>query len=203
MCQAHNYVLTFIELVHLDCNFDSYDSSPLNSVTLFGNLFFGFICSKRELPAGPGIEEHSIAPPTFHAIFEKTFSSCTFIMQNDGFAALDDGKAAPKILLPCLTFRIGVANLDINDGSRDPFSAYNPEPPPAPKLTSQGVIAIDITEQFIHAAQRPFASPGASKVFHDHVLTDCRARAWATDQGPLFHVVRGCGRVRGAFQCRR
>ncbi len=38
------------------------------------------------------------------------------------------------------------------------FGAYDPEPPPPPKLKSRGVIAMDITEQFAQAAQRmPFS----------------------------------------------
>jgi hypothetical protein len=54
-----------------------------------------------------------------------------------------------------LTFCSGVAHLDVNDGSRDPLSAWNfDQPPPAPKLTSQGVVAMDITEQFVSAAKR-------------------------------------------------
>jgi hypothetical protein len=49
-----------------------------------------------------------------------------------------------------------VANLVVDDGSRNPnaFAAYDSEPPLPPKLKSRGVIAMDITEQFINAAQR-------------------------------------------------
>jgi ribosomal protein L11 len=46
-----------------------------------------------------------------------------------------------------------IANLDIGNGTTNPFAAYDPEPPPAPKLKSKGVIAMDITEQFVDAAQ--------------------------------------------------
>ncbi|EHK98864.1 hypothetical protein M7I_5374 [Glarea lozoyensis 74030] len=51
-----------------------------------------------------------------------------------------------------------VAALDVEDG-REPnpsaaaFAAWNNEPPPAPTLKSDGVIATDITEAFTHAAQ--------------------------------------------------
>ncbi|KAI9052716.1 hypothetical protein LZ554_002992 [Drepanopeziza brunnea f. sp. 'monogermtubi'] len=43
---------------------------------------------------------------------------------------------------------------DENARHRDPFAAYDPLPPPAPKLKSKGVIATDITQQFTHAAQQ-------------------------------------------------
>ncbi|KAL2066239.1 hypothetical protein VTL71DRAFT_2310 [Oculimacula yallundae] len=48
------------------------------------------------------------------------------------------------------------ANLSIDDtGARpNPFAAYDEEPPPAPKLKSKGVIAMDITKQFTQAAQQ-------------------------------------------------
>ncbi|KAG4435336.1 hypothetical protein IFR05_009190 [Cadophora sp. M221] len=49
------------------------------------------------------------------------------------------------------------ANLALNEHENrpvDPFAAYDPEPPPAPKLKSKGVIAMDITEQFTLAAQQ-------------------------------------------------
>jgi len=50
------------------------------------------------------------------------------------------------------------ANLDISDAPSNPaaFAAWQDEPPPAPKLHSKGVIAMDITEQFVDAAQREF-----------------------------------------------
>ncbi|KAH8657006.1 amino-acid N-acetyltransferase-like protein subunit Mak10 [Tricladium varicosporioides] len=51
-----------------------------------------------------------------------------------------------------------VANLEIEDGHRDlttdAFASWNSEPPPAPKLSSKGIIAMDITEQFANAAQQ-------------------------------------------------
>lgn len=34
------------------------------------------------------------------------------------------------------------------------FAAWNGEPPPVPKLKSNGIVAMEITEQFSHAAQR-------------------------------------------------
>jgi len=49
------------------------------------------------------------------------------------------------------------ANLAINDQTdrRDnPFAAFDPEPPPAPKLKSKGVVAMDITNEFTNAAQQ-------------------------------------------------
>ncbi|CAG8984186.1 hypothetical protein HYALB_00004169 [Hymenoscyphus albidus] len=53
-----------------------------------------------------------------------------------------------------------VAAIDI-DESQNPssananaFAAWNGEPPPTPKLKSNGIIAIDITGQFSHAAQQ-------------------------------------------------
>ncbi|KAF4625734.1 hypothetical protein G7Y89_g12427 [Cudoniella acicularis] len=55
-------------------------------------------------------------------------------------------------------FHRQVADLDIEDGPRNPsaavFAAYNSEPPPAPQLKSSGIIAMDVTEQFVNAAQR-------------------------------------------------
>jgi hypothetical protein len=49
-----------------------------------------------------------------------------------------------------------IAGLNINDGpdKTSPFAAYDSEPPPAPKLQSDGVISTDITEEFTNAAQR-------------------------------------------------
>ncbi|KAH7370528.1 amino-acid N-acetyltransferase-like protein subunit Mak10 [Rhexocercosporidium sp. MPI-PUGE-AT-0058] len=49
------------------------------------------------------------------------------------------------------------ANLTLNENENrpvDPFAAYDPEPPPAPKLKSKGVIAMDITDQFTLAAHQ-------------------------------------------------
>ncbi|KAG9241360.1 amino-acid N-acetyltransferas-like protein subunit Mak10 [Calycina marina] len=52
----------------------------------------------------------------------------------------------------------GLANFSLNDNHDDAsqqsqFRSFDPEPPPAPILHSQGVIAMDITKQFINAAQ--------------------------------------------------
>ncbi|KUJ08475.1 amino-acid N-acetyltransferase-like protein subunit Mak10 [Mollisia scopiformis] len=47
-----------------------------------------------------------------------------------------------------------IANLDINDGARDAFAMYDSAPPPAPKLKSKGVIAMDMTAEFANAAQQ-------------------------------------------------
>ena len=49
-----------------------------------------------------------------------------------------------------------IANLNIDDGPGDPFAAYDQEPPPAPKLKSKGVVAMDITDEFTKAAKREF-----------------------------------------------
>ena len=48
-----------------------------------------------------------------------------------------------------------VADLDFNEGPSNlsAFAGFDEEPPPAPKLHSQGVIAMDITEQLTDAAQ--------------------------------------------------
>jgi len=68
----------------------------------------------------------------------------------------------------------------MNDAVKDPFAAFDPGPPPAPNLTSQGVIATDITSQFVNAAQPTVLN---------HVLIDHRARGWAAGEGPLLHIV--------------
>jgi hypothetical protein len=48
-----------------------------------------------------------------------------------------------------------VADLDINEdpSNLSAVAGFGEKPPPAPKLHSQGVIAMDITEQFTDAAQ--------------------------------------------------
>lgn len=48
-----------------------------------------------------------------------------------------------------------VAGLDIEDGppKPGPFVAYELEPPSPPKLKHKGIVTMDITEQFIGAAQ--------------------------------------------------
>jgi hypothetical protein len=49
------------------------------------------------------------------------------------------------------------SSLDIDDGhSRPPgpISAYGEDPPPAPQIHSKGVVATDITAQFIQSAER-------------------------------------------------
>jgi hypothetical protein len=43
------------------------------------------------------------------------------------------------------------------------FAAWNNEPPAAPTLKSDGVVATDITEAFTHAAQRMSCSTISSK----------------------------------------
>jgi hypothetical protein len=73
----------------------------------------------------------------------------------------------------------------MNDAVKDPFAAFDPGPPPAPNLTSQGVIATDITSQFVNAAQRMDLQPTVL----NHVLIDHRARGWAAGEGPLLHIV--------------
>ncbi|KAE8441549.1 hypothetical protein EG329_004857 [Mollisiaceae sp. DMI_Dod_QoI] len=62
-----------------------------------------------------------------------------------------------------------IANLDINNGARDPFAMYDTAPPPAPKLKSKGVIAMDITEQFANAAQPTELDVG--QLVKDHYFT--------------------------------
>ncbi len=52
---------------------------------------------------------------------------------------------------------IDFAGLDVDDGHRKPFAAFDSELPQAPKLKSKGVIAMDITEQFSIAAERKSA----------------------------------------------
>jgi len=48
-----------------------------------------------------------------------------------------------------------VADLAVDNVARSPapFAGYESIPPPAPKLQSRGIIAMDITQQFTHAAQ--------------------------------------------------
>lgn len=52
-----------------------------------------------------------------------------------------------------LTTTIDIANFDINDGTRDLYDMFDLAPPPAPKLKTPGVIAMDITSKFAQAAQ--------------------------------------------------
>jgi len=62
-----------------------------------------------------------------------------------------------------------VADLGLDDGLRNPsaFAVFDSEPPPAPKLKSKGVIAMDITEQFTSAAHRM----SGQNLHGHHVLT--------------------------------
>ncbi|KAK0113641.1 hypothetical protein ONS95_013887 [Cadophora gregata] len=49
------------------------------------------------------------------------------------------------------------ANLAIDDQNEmpiNPFTAFEPDPPAAPKLKSKGVVSMEITKQFAHAAQQ-------------------------------------------------
>jgi hypothetical protein len=48
---------------------------------------------------------------------------------------------------------IAELNLDNGPGIPEAFSAWDSKPPPAPKLHSNGIIAMDITEQFKNAAE--------------------------------------------------
>lgn len=76
-------------------------------------------------------------------------------MGSNGFDAISQGKIFSKDMArPKLTHFSDIANLDINDGARDPFAMWDTVPPPAPKLKSKGVIAMNITEQFANAARR-------------------------------------------------
>ncbi len=76
-------------------------------------------------------------------------------MSNNEFGAISQGKKLSNTKrMSKLTSFAEIANLDINNGARDPFAMYDTAPPPAPKLKSKGVIAMDITEQFANAAQR-------------------------------------------------
>lgn len=76
-------------------------------------------------------------------------------MSSNGFDAISQGKKSLKHMArPKLTHFPDIANLDINDGARDPFAMWDTAPPPAPKLKSKGIIAMDITKQFGHAARR-------------------------------------------------
>ena len=75
-------------------------------------------------------------------------------MNKDGIASMSHGKTALwDISLPESDVSEELANLDIGNGTANPFAAYDPEPPPAPKLKSKGVVAMDITEQFVDAAR--------------------------------------------------
>lgn len=80
-----------------------------------------------------------------------------------------------------------VADLDIDDGPRNPlaFADYESEPPPAPKLKGRGVVAMDITEQFADAA--------TSASFFNTLLRSradrCpRAGCWSAHQGPVLYT---------------
>lgn len=85
-------------------------------------------------------------------------------MSGNGFDAISQGKKFPSnIARPKLTHFSDIANLDINDGARDPFAMWDTAPPPAPKLKNKGVIAMDITEQFGNAARRMCDPPASEK----------------------------------------
>lgn len=87
--------------------------------------------------------------------------------------------------MPCsgelhqLTTSIVVGGLDIDDVPQNPFSAYDEEPPPAPKLQSKGIIAMDITQQFISAAKRMHFSSSS------HVVSRADAVLPGLDIGQL------------------
>lgn len=53
-----------------------------------------------------------------------------------------------------------IASLGINDDPprQAPFAGHEAEPPPAPKLHSRGVVAMEITAQFKQAAERNYAN---------------------------------------------
>lgn len=79
-------------------------------------------------------------------------------MYSNGIADITQRERSLEVLL-FLTKRFCMteaSDLSIDDGPSHsgPFTAFDSEPPPAPKLHSIGVIATDITAQFTHAAQR-------------------------------------------------
>ena len=78
-------------------------------------------------------------------------------MASDDVTHISEGKRAHVGLKASLADEFQeLANLalDGDDHRRPaPFAGYDSEPPPAPKLHSQGIIAMDITQQFTKAAQ--------------------------------------------------
>lgn len=100
---------------------------------------------------GLAIQKHTDGEETL------TRESRTTNMHSNGVASISQGNIPSIVLMIASADNFeGTANLIINDDDRprDQFAAYDSEPPPAPKLKSKGVIAMDITEQFTHAAQR-------------------------------------------------
>ncbi len=82
--------------------------------------------------------------------------------------------------------------IDDNDRSGDPFAGYDSEPPPAPKLKSKGVIAMDITEQFAHAAQRMFFFRCETSS-NDHVLKITGLDVGQLIKDPFFTLFESVG----------
>jgi hypothetical protein len=80
-----------------------------------------------------------------------------------------------------------VADLDIDDGPRNPlaFAGYESEPPPAPKLKGRGVVAMDITEQFADAAA---SASFFNTIFRSRADRCSRARCWSAHQGPVLYA---------------
>lgn len=80
-------------------------------------------------------------------------------MQRDGLLAAISKRrvtSAECLFGPAqLTITSEVADFDINEGPSNPsaFAGFEEKPPPAPKLHSEGVVAMDNTQQFIDAAQ--------------------------------------------------
>lgn len=85
--------------------------------------------------------------------------------------------------------------MDLNNapGSPGAYAAFDSVPPPAPELHSEGVIAMDITEQFVDAAL-------SRSSFRSHVLSRAdfsRARCWTAYQRALLYTIRSCRGPRG------
>lgn len=115
-------------------------------------------------------------------------------MGSDSGAGISESNKALKLnTQPDLANQITeVANFALNDDDEErqqsAFKAFQSEPPPAPKLHSQGVIAMDITEQFINAAQGRivgWVSP-AGLISRVNCI---RARPGTIDQRSIFHSV--------------
>ena len=90
-----------------------------------------------------------------------------------------------------------VADLEIDDGPRNPFAfaGYESDIPPAPTLRSRGVIAMDITEQFTNAAAST-SCLGCVVRSRADILT--RAGCRSARQGPVLYAFRISGSFGGS-----
>lgn len=52
-----------------------------------------------------------------------------------------------------LRFSIGLHNFNQHEDAYNSYYPHDPEPPPPPQISSQGIIALDITQRFLSAAK--------------------------------------------------